>query len=539
MRIGAQLSGVDRLLLNLLSEQKAAPGLQKATTNLGASQSTIASNPTGMLSLSTNDTQRGIMDRTLSRIAAAADTVGQIQSIFDQIRTQIDTIHEKAAADVGQQLTGTERAANQSAINDAIDEINRLAATEINGQQVLNGAVTVNSSTTTISGLNEDQIVDFEVVSIAANSNLTISGTVLTTAQQAELSYQGPNVKNDATVTLSGDLGSTSISVTKGESLAAVRDRINAETSATGVTASLNESKLIINSVDYGSDAGVSVDVTSGEFGVAGGNGDGTANGIDPTAIINGQTLAGDGSQFSFNDASGSFTLEFDPTFQGDFDPITVSNTSTTSTTTQLQFSLSSNPNSFATLSIPGVQAASLGGLTGTLDQLATGESKSGLGTNADDAVRIADEALAQLTGIRNNVDNFATSVIDSARSLYSGLKEDLNAMRSTQNPSPAAMNSNQAKEYSPKAQQLDQSSYIRQALDMFQQRREATTLELQRLAGVVDDDQLEIGAQDDNSLLANPTAGLVPSFQSAFSFWNPFLNHKTISGGDGFSLLA
>ena len=111
--------------------------------------------------------------------------------------------------------------------------------------------------------------------------------------------------------------------------------------------------------------------------------------------------------------------------------------------------------------------------------------------------------------------------------------------MRSTQNPSPAAMNSNQAKEYSPKAQQLDQSSYIRQALDMFQQRREATTLELQRLAGVVDDDQLEIGAQDDNSLLANPTAGLVPSFQSAFSFGNPFLNHKTISGGDGFSLLA
>ena len=157
----------------------------------------------------------------------------------------------------------------------------------------------------------------------------------------------------------------------------------------------------------------------TGQFDLTGGNGDSTANGTDALATINGQSLTGDGNRFTFSDASGSYTLEFAPGFTGASDPVTVSNSSSSSPLqTQLTFVLSVDPY-LTSLSRPGLQAASLGGSTGTLDQLASGGSKAGLGSSAADAVRIADEALADLTRIERMANAFSAVVTDSLSQLW------------------------------------------------------------------------------------------------------------------------
>jgi hypothetical protein len=385
----------------------------------------------------------------------------------------------------------------------------------------------------TVSGVNNSQVTAFQVNSIDAGATHTVSGEVTKTAKEAKASYEGgedKTIKTDATFTLAGSSGSTSISVVKGESLNDVRDRINAETSATGVVAKVKGNNLELKSVGYGSNASVFVEVTSGEFdlkggadynggkiyygrdaeavingvqytgngtaftitdgtgsftldfgpkfkssfdpiavtsalsvlNLTGGNGDGTANGLDATATINGQTLSSQTNQFTFIGQSGSYsltftegfvgnfdpitatskegssslvgggvalgtdaravingrlltgvgnhfafsndfgnvTLEFSEGFQGRFDPVELSRESgETPTKTRLTFLLSSAVG-IQVLSLDGLDSLSLGGRAGNLAQLTSGGVASGLGANTEDALAIVDQALQRLDAI-------------------------------------------------------------------------------------------------------------------------------------------
>ena len=181
-----------------------------------------------------------------------------------------------------------------------------------------------------ISGVNGSQVAEFEVVSVAPGVNQQFTGNVTATATQAELDYFGiPDgplsvAKANATFELTGHLGTSTISVTFLEPLTAVRDRINAETANTGITATVSGGELSIVSTDVGSAAFVEINVTSGSFETSGGNGDGTADGNDATATINGQSLTADRNRFTVTEATGTFEIEFQPGFTGVFDTITV-----------------------------------------------------------------------------------------------------------------------------------------------------------------------------------------------------------------------
>jgi hypothetical protein len=77
-----------------------------------------------------------------------------------------------------------------------------------------------------------------------------------------------------------------------------------------------------------------------------------------------------------------------------------------------------------------------LGGSTGTLDQLAAGGLKSGLGANTADAIRIVDEALAELDAIESQLGSFAGLITgaSSALSDLSSFEEAKNASLSIRN---------------------------------------------------------------------------------------------------------
>jgi hypothetical protein len=177
-----------------------------------------------------------------------------------------------------------------------------------------------------VAGVNESQITRVEVNSLAPNSHETISGSVTAAAEQAQLTYAGAAgslVRENATFNVAGALGSASITVTKNESLADVANRVNQQSGATGVTATVVSNDLIFRSAEYGADAHAFLQVTSGTFAVTGGaafNGGTIAYGADVAATINGVSYVGQGNELSFSHGFGSFTLEFAAGFAGAFD---------------------------------------------------------------------------------------------------------------------------------------------------------------------------------------------------------------------------
>jgi flagellin-like hook-associated protein FlgL len=416
MRIGASLSGFELTLLNRLSRANAAATANHLRLATLEKVNHASDDPSALVALSRLQTESRVASQTAANIAAASSAVSQAQLALDQIRTQLETIRTKAIEDQDGSLTAAERTANQAAIDAAIEQINLLASTDSGGRRLLDG-----SADFTYTGQNAAQVSRLQVYSLGAAETQTISGTVTTPASRALLTHtEGTGlIASDAVLSLTGERGSASITVTTGESLATVATRINAESHLTGITATVAGNDLRLQSVEYGTDAGVQVEVVSGAFAVAGGAGDGTATGEDAVATVNGYAYTGDGNHFSISQNGFRFDVEITAGYSGALSAVTVSGSA-------LSFAISSDLARTATLSIPGVHAAELGGVSGRLTDLMTGGTLAGLAANSPQAVRVVDEALDRLTLIEGNVDGFATATLDSSAALYSDLGEVL-----------------------------------------------------------------------------------------------------------------
>jgi hypothetical protein len=287
-------------------------------------------------------------------------------------------------------------------LNDAeIAAIRVLARTTVHGKRFLDG-----SHDYTTSGRNPSQVKNVDV--FALTDDITISGTVTSAATQSTSRYTGllGNINSgNATFTLRGKRGNTSISVVNGEALTAVRDRINLDSHLTGITASVS---------DYGSTATISVTVTAGTF-----NTSTITTGANAAVTINGTAVAAariDGNRVSYISSGVHAVLELAAGFTGAFTSFTVSDDQVA------RFSVSTRVSERIKLGVPGVFPETLGGVSGLVSALETGGSLAGLGTNTQQAIRVIDEALAQLSTVEARVDAFTDIAITSADSLLAEL---------------------------------------------------------------------------------------------------------------------
>ncbi len=406
-RISMSLSGIERSLLNRLDEANAAATLSALRASTGEKINEPADDPSAFIYLSKLQSQLNEVTATMSNVTAAESMVGQTQTTLDEIRTQLDSIRTELL----KEEAGTTDGSEQSTIDDAIEQIEALVATEMDGKRLLNG-----SANYEITGRTSSQVTDVRVFS-TDGSTLTVSGSVTSAATQAELTYTGASeqVSDTATFTLTGATGSQEFTVTAGEDLSDVATAINAESHETGVTAEASGDVLTFTSVEFGTDATVDVDVTDGTFTTSAAS----ATGTDAVATINGSSYTGDGHRFTITEHDAYYRIEFDTDHTGDFDTITVDGDA-------LTFALSSDLYRTATLAIPALHPERLGGVSGDLSDLATGGTLAGLGTNASQAIRVVDEALADLTEVEGAVDGFYNASITSASNLLGDLEDDL-----------------------------------------------------------------------------------------------------------------
>jgi len=223
-RIAAHLSGIERTLIDRMNAANAA--VATSTLRLATMQkiNSASDAPSAFVSLSRFQSQLTNVTAAMTNASAASSMLSQAESTVSQIQDQLDIIRDAL-------LTPTD--SSQETIDTALARINELANTEINGRRVLDGSASFRTA-----GVDPNQVARL-TVSATQGGTRQIEGEVLTAGTQATLRYTGSGglATADATIIITGNLGSAQITVTNGETLTNLADAINAVSYETGVTA--------------------------------------------------------------------------------------------------------------------------------------------------------------------------------------------------------------------------------------------------------------------------------------------------------------
>ncbi|MFK8112520.1 MAG: flagellin, partial [Rubripirellula sp.] len=223
--------------------------------------------------------------------------------------------------------------------------------------------------------------VDATDIATAIDATGSFTATGLADAQvdindaQASLSTgtTGGEVLNDSLVfQLSGADGAETFNFGAGTSKDQIAAAVNLVSDSTGVGASVASGAVNFTSSAYGTDASVGIDVISeGGSGSFNANLSGTTSaGTDISATVNGVAASGDGNTLSINTSSLALSLTTD----GSGDNFSFSITGGGAT---FQLGPQVGSTQQANLGIASVSTGQLGGASGRLYELGTGQSKS------------------------------------------------------------------------------------------------------------------------------------------------------------------
>lgn len=415
LRLGTISGGLENQLLRALAAANAQIALSTLRLSTGRKINFPKDSPSQFVQIDALEREQSAVQAAVSRVNGAANIGSRLQTTLDSVTDQLENIRDLLLEDVDQSLTAAERAENQAQIDAALDQITALAHTPIGGKNILDGRADY-----LVSGQNQNQVKRVQVYSLRGAT--TLSGSVTTAATRGSLTYVGAAAKvvSTATFTLTGKLGSSSISVTAQEDLSSVATKINNVSYATGVTASVAGSTLTFATVDYGTAATLAVNVTSGTFAVTGGNGDGTSQGTNAVATLGGIAATNvDGNSVAYARNGTHVTLDLAAGYTGAISTLTFSDEPT------LKFALGTGTET-TVVGLRSVLTETLGANSGTLDQLYSGSSLSGLGTNTAQAIRVLDEASSQVNLLSSQVDGFADTTIDSSAALLADWDDNL-----------------------------------------------------------------------------------------------------------------
>lgn len=321
-RIGASLSGIERRLLNRLAESDAAATLN--TLRLAAGKRILAprDDVSAFATLSGLQTRLSTVTATMSNVTSANSLISQTQSAVAQIRAQLELIQTELFKDEYQTLDAAERAEGQAKIDAAIAQINALSATSIGGRRMLDG-----SAAYRVQGRSSSQVSRVTVYS-KGTGGPTIAGRVVKAATRAELTYTGTagavTAGDGGALTVTGQAGSAEITVADAEALTDVAVKINNVSHQTGVFAEVSGNILTFSSVEYGSQASVSVTADSA-FSVTGGYDDGEAFGTDMIAEIGGIRYApAESAQLRHRETTGLITADATVTVTGELGGVSI-----------------------------------------------------------------------------------------------------------------------------------------------------------------------------------------------------------------------
>jgi len=353
------------------------------------------------------------------------DVVGAINALDEWTAVDVDSAGATAITVADTQTTGTDTLVI-AALNPGADynhiQVN-LETIELSGDPQAFYDATAKELTiqvdpdgsTTLAKLKAavDALGEFGAAAYNRGSNTAATGRIYGSQVDVEAiantaATGGNTLLADMVVEISGKTGAEVFNLQAGASVNQVADAINLVSDGTGVSASQSNGLLTITSLEYGSNAFAAVQVnsegTSGTFKSAL-----TASrttGTDTEASINGISAVADGNELSLNTATLDLMVEITAGSTTDFE------FSITGGGAQFQLGPEVVTNQQARLGIRSVNTARLGGSSGRLYQIASGESAS-LDNDPNTAATIVDEAITAVTTLRGRLGAFQKTTLD------------------------------------------------------------------------------------------------------------------------------
>jgi len=192
----------------------------------------IASNSLGL--------QISAINQSITNSNLASNVIGTADAALASVDTLLNQVRGLVQQGVNSgALSSAQIQANQSQIDAALSAINGVAAnTTFAGQNLLDGS---KSFITTVSATDTPKLSDFSInqALFGSASSITVDAQVVTAAKQGQLTYNAGNLTSATTVQVSGAKGSQVLFFGTGTTYTNIASAINANTDATGVSASI------------------------------------------------------------------------------------------------------------------------------------------------------------------------------------------------------------------------------------------------------------------------------------------------------------
>ncbi|MEM6691206.1 MAG: flagellin [Planctomycetota bacterium] len=296
---------------------------------------------------------------------------------------------------------------------------NSLAAGTASATADTNGNITVSvssagdvTSATIAAAINDLSGYEASVTSDAGPNNFTFangSSNAFATTTALSGGAEGGGLADDLVVQLTGSVGSEVFQFQAGSTIDAVIQSINLVQDSTGIEAINEGGALKLQSIGFGSNAAVDVEVIS--EGAAGNFESGLsaqrATGTDIVATINGITANSTGNTLSVNTSTLDLSLSVADGSSTDF------SFNITGGGAQFQLGADVVSTQQARLGIGSVASGNLGGAAGRLYELGSGQSAA-LGTDAAKAGDIINEVIGKVTGLRGRLGAFQATTLES-----------------------------------------------------------------------------------------------------------------------------
>ena len=376
-------------------------------------------------------------ERAANIVSTAEGALQEVSSMLLDVQALLSEVANKGGMSI------EEIDANQSQVDSIINSVNRIAnTTEFAGIKLLDGNLDYSNSGVIASSIAE---VNVRSAKLIDGAEMAVNVNVINPAETGRAFISGSSLSDAMTIQIGSNLGTTELTfAASSTNISGIASAINAVKEITGVSATESSAtNFSLESVDFGSDAFVSVTILSGqannvgatEFKNATGGTTVSLNsefrdfGVNVAATVNGASVIGTGKVLSIRTAI--LDAEIDLTLAG------------ATSTTSYSFTITGGGSNFLLgadvtsvglepFGIQSVVASRLGNATdGFLNTLRSGGTNSLSNINLITAQKVLNSAINDVTSLRGRLGNFQRNTLETTVNSLRITNENLQAAES------------------------------------------------------------------------------------------------------------
>lgn len=447
LRINTNMSALNALRNVQNASEGFSRSIEKLASGLRINRS--ADDPAGLIRSEDLRAQIVGLEQAIANSQDATNLVKTAEGALEEVHNLLRSMRQLAVA-AGNTGTNdlTALQANQNQIRSAIDSINRIAEqTQFGTKKLLDGTAGVSAAVidpTRIGGVFFGGSVNGQVGSSAAmdyavgTGLVTVSVTTAATRTTATGGALATGTTLSSVITTAGTLviNGVNVSTDGTETLGRILDKINSLSSVTGVVAEYDQTsrQVSLRAVEYGSNFRVDVSDTQNVLGLSSATITIT-QGVDAVATVTVKNSAnndvtvqftggiGGTSGLRLTDAKGNVILLKE---NGN---VTGASAVARTTAGDVTFQIGANAGQTAQISINNMRASQLG--TGVVAGKSLADIDVTRAGGAEEALRIIDAAIQQVSKLRGDLGAFQKNVLESNMRSLAVAKENLTATES------------------------------------------------------------------------------------------------------------